>query len=400
MTNFDKHERTIQQSKARVSQACGFGALRIDVYDVLEAFRVMCPARSHVIQKLLCAGAGHCELQDLEEARVALERAIELQKCRHGGSATLAEATMRECASMYSKPVDLTHSYMSARHDYENAVRLPKSAWVGTFPEPLADVLKEAEKERDAYVEECTKQRMEEEEKRKTWAKEAEESKGKAPTPQKEWSQTEMEGNADAGEWLVVRMSDPNLQDRPYRVRWSKLMTSAEEGLRFFFLGALSLPTADEAFALQKEATQMVATPIRCSELFLRAGWFYGLDGGQIVHRVPAPEKKVWETNLDLGLSHDPVPVAEWMVVRIGAQFRVRWSIPFKKHGGQILYVGDAYNNVEEARALRDHVRGFAPVDKKTGIRTSTLPDGTPLHFSTMLGRPVDVRCQGVKENL
>lgn len=53
----------------------------VDVYAVLEAFAVSCPARAHAIKKLLCAGlrgkAG--EMQDLTEARDALDRAIELQ---------------------------------------------------------------------------------------------------------------------------------------------------------------------------------------------------------------------------------------------------------------------------------------------------------------------------------
>lgn len=52
----------------------------IDVYDVLVAFGVTCPARQHAIKKLLCAGLrGNGDVaQDLREAVQATERAVEL----------------------------------------------------------------------------------------------------------------------------------------------------------------------------------------------------------------------------------------------------------------------------------------------------------------------------------
>jgi hypothetical protein len=65
---------------------------RIDVYSVLEAFDVRCPARQHAIKKILCAGIrgkGDC-LQDLIQARDAIDRAIEMQITRQG--ATVASA--------------------------------------------------------------------------------------------------------------------------------------------------------------------------------------------------------------------------------------------------------------------------------------------------------------------
>ena len=53
----------------------------IDVYDVLKAFNVTCPARQHAIKKLLCAGlrGKGDSLQDLTEAVQAVERAVELE---------------------------------------------------------------------------------------------------------------------------------------------------------------------------------------------------------------------------------------------------------------------------------------------------------------------------------
>lgn len=53
---------------------------KTDVYAVLLAFEVTCPARQHAIKKLLCAGLrGKNDVtNDLKEARDAIERAIEL----------------------------------------------------------------------------------------------------------------------------------------------------------------------------------------------------------------------------------------------------------------------------------------------------------------------------------
>ena len=53
---------------------------KIDVYAVLVSFDVKCPARQHAIKKLLCSGIrGKASVrQDLEEARDAILRAIQL----------------------------------------------------------------------------------------------------------------------------------------------------------------------------------------------------------------------------------------------------------------------------------------------------------------------------------
>jgi len=50
----------------------------VDVYSVLVAFGVTCPARAHAIKKLLCAGlrGKGDESQDLGEAYDAIERAM------------------------------------------------------------------------------------------------------------------------------------------------------------------------------------------------------------------------------------------------------------------------------------------------------------------------------------
>ena len=53
-----------------------------DIYTILLAYGVTCPATAHAIKKLLCAGkrgGGKNRLQDLTEAQAALTRAIDLE---------------------------------------------------------------------------------------------------------------------------------------------------------------------------------------------------------------------------------------------------------------------------------------------------------------------------------
>jgi len=54
----------------------------IDVYDVLNAWKVGCPATQHAIKKLLMPGQRGSKdvLQDLKEAVEAIQRAIELEE--------------------------------------------------------------------------------------------------------------------------------------------------------------------------------------------------------------------------------------------------------------------------------------------------------------------------------
>lgn len=54
----------------------------VDVYDVLKAFNVTCPATQHAIKKLLMPGkrGNKSVSQDLSEARFSIERAIQLEK--------------------------------------------------------------------------------------------------------------------------------------------------------------------------------------------------------------------------------------------------------------------------------------------------------------------------------
>lgn len=74
MSSGNKYHRTIHGLKV-----AGGGTAVVDVYAVLTAFAVTCPALQHCAKKLLCAGirGKGDRVQDLREARDALDRAIE-----------------------------------------------------------------------------------------------------------------------------------------------------------------------------------------------------------------------------------------------------------------------------------------------------------------------------------
>lgn len=60
------------------------GFVNVDIYAVLEAFKVTCPARQHAIKKLLCSGIRGTKdaSQDLEEARASITRALQMEMQR------------------------------------------------------------------------------------------------------------------------------------------------------------------------------------------------------------------------------------------------------------------------------------------------------------------------------
>ena len=72
-----KYHRTITQTIAGETHGC---SVVVDVYDVLRAFGVTCPATQHAVKKLLCAGLRGAKSaeQDISEAANSCRRAIEL----------------------------------------------------------------------------------------------------------------------------------------------------------------------------------------------------------------------------------------------------------------------------------------------------------------------------------
>lgn len=83
-----KYMRTVHSAVSR------HDAVQVDVYSVLKAFNVTCPATAHAIKKLLCAGLrgkGDRE-KDLSEAIDAIQRALEMGK----QDLTVREDTIQE----------------------------------------------------------------------------------------------------------------------------------------------------------------------------------------------------------------------------------------------------------------------------------------------------------------
>lgn len=68
--------------KITAKDAEGSYEFHVDIYDVLQAWQVTNPAIQHAIKKLLQPGQrGHkTRTEDLQEALVSIERAIELEK--------------------------------------------------------------------------------------------------------------------------------------------------------------------------------------------------------------------------------------------------------------------------------------------------------------------------------
>ena len=64
-----------------------------DVYAVLEAFNVTCPARQHAIKKLLMAGqrGSKSEFQDLHEALASVSRAVDMAYAKRDSHGTSGE---------------------------------------------------------------------------------------------------------------------------------------------------------------------------------------------------------------------------------------------------------------------------------------------------------------------
>ena len=75
-----KYHRTLTQTLLGDTHGL---SVTVDVYDVLQAFGVACPALQHAVKKLLCAGlrGNKSAEQDISEAANSCRRAIELLEC-------------------------------------------------------------------------------------------------------------------------------------------------------------------------------------------------------------------------------------------------------------------------------------------------------------------------------
>lgn len=85
-SKIENHEgkKYLRRIHAAISEEGKYPCIYIDVYGVLIAYKVECPAVGHAIKKLLAAGLREkgSTLDDLQGALAALYRAIELQQQR------------------------------------------------------------------------------------------------------------------------------------------------------------------------------------------------------------------------------------------------------------------------------------------------------------------------------
>lgn len=78
----------------------------VDVYCVIEAFGVTCPAVAHALKKLLCAGqrSKGSRIEDLTGAIAAINRAIELETRRERLLSADAQALLESIESQWTGP--------------------------------------------------------------------------------------------------------------------------------------------------------------------------------------------------------------------------------------------------------------------------------------------------------
>lgn len=79
-----KHSGNNYLRTIRTALREGPWSIVVDVYAVLECYKVTCPAVAHAVKKMLCAGLRDKgdRLKDLREARDAITRAIQMEEDR------------------------------------------------------------------------------------------------------------------------------------------------------------------------------------------------------------------------------------------------------------------------------------------------------------------------------
>ena len=90
--------------------------VQVDVYDVLKAFNVTCPAMQHAAKKVLCAGIrGHKDaLKDKREAIQSIQRSIELEASAEPSHASFeidTAAAVRELMLAAYRDAELSISF-------------------------------------------------------------------------------------------------------------------------------------------------------------------------------------------------------------------------------------------------------------------------------------------------
>ena len=85
MDKGEKYRKVITGRAANTGAITEYESVIVDVYDVLVAFKVTCPATQHAVKRLLAMGQrGHKDkMTDLKEAHWQLERAMQLEENRN-----------------------------------------------------------------------------------------------------------------------------------------------------------------------------------------------------------------------------------------------------------------------------------------------------------------------------
>lgn len=106
MDSMDMDPRTKYKHVIHGTDPDDYTTISVDVYSVIAAFGVVCPARQHAIKKILCAGGrgkGDTEM-DLRETMVSMERAITIEKFRLYDEAQAAKQQAKAAPDPLIKP--------------------------------------------------------------------------------------------------------------------------------------------------------------------------------------------------------------------------------------------------------------------------------------------------------
>lgn len=122
---------------------------KADVYAVLDAFNVSCPARQHAIKKLLCSGLrGKGDvMQDLHEARDAVDRAIQMETVRESDD-TLNKDIRRffQAVSVYAEALRESQDQAA---DEANGLNSPETPDTSPAPESAIQQEQPAESQQE-----------------------------------------------------------------------------------------------------------------------------------------------------------------------------------------------------------------------------------------------------------
>lgn len=98
------HQHEGKKYLRTIRSAVNDATVEVDVYAVIEAFGVTCPARQHALKKILCAGTRGkgAVLHDLIGSQASISRAIELQRQREADK--VKDVAVQPCQACGKQP--------------------------------------------------------------------------------------------------------------------------------------------------------------------------------------------------------------------------------------------------------------------------------------------------------